>query len=322
MPAINPGDQHIDSLLTNLLIGFKPEGMIGDVLFPVVNVQKQSGIYAKVDKGNWFRIPDTNRAPGTAPREVSYTVSSDTYFAPNYELATTVAWETIDNADVPHRPLQRSAELVQTNLLLDFEQRVATTAWAGVGASATKTGTAAWNDLLNSDPLSDYETARETIRSTTGKKPNLCILPEKVLLKLRRHPDIVRAAYPGAGVGGLVTADQIGQILDPTGSMRVVVPGAIKNTSAPGQADAFSDVWSTSVILAYVDPNPSPMQPTFGLAFEWSGPNIGAGSPGGFAVQRRSDSKRKAEEIQMGYYRDEKIVASELGYLIATGITS
>ena len=319
MPANDTRDFHIDSLLTNLLVGFTPDGLIAPGIFPVVNVTKQTGIYAKVDKDAWYRQPSTLRAPGTAPREVNYTVSSATYNAPNYELGTTVAWEVIDNADVPHQPMGLSAQLVKTNLLLDFEIRVRNKVVASVGSATTLSGTSAWSDFANSDPITDGEVAQEAIRSTTGMYANTMIMPQKTYLKMRRHPDIVRFLYPGAGVGGTATADQLASVF---GVDRILVPKAIQNTAAEGATATFTDVWSTSCVLAYVAPAPGLMVPSYGYSFRWSGPNIGAGSPGNFAVQRRSDSKRKAEELQLGFYQDEGIVAAELGFRIDTGITS
>lgn len=315
---LSPGDFHHDTLISNLLVGYRPRGMIADRVFPVIPVAKESNTYPRIDRGNWFRLPTTQRAPGTAPHEVRYTVSSDTYRTVNYELSTVVDWETIDNADAPFEPLVRGGEFLVDQLMLDFENRTATRAWATVGSSSTLTGASAWDNFLNSDPLTDLEVAREAVRATTGFVPNQAIVPEKTWLKVRRHPDIVRAVFPGAGVGGIVSTAQFADLI---GVGEVIVPGTIKNTGGAGLADAFVDVWSTSTLLLYTDPRPGIMRPSFGAAFRWGGPNIGMGGPGAFAIERRRDTKRKVEELQTGYYQDEKTIAPELGFLIATGIT-
>src|SRR5438477_4017847 len=133
MAMIQPGDFHVDKFLTNILIGYRPQGLIADQVFPVVPVQKQTDIYAQIDRGNWFRIPQTKRAPGAFAREVSYTVSSGTYVCRNYELATVVPYETLDNADAPHQPMEQAGQLLLDNLALDYETRVYSSVTGGVG---------------------------------------------------------------------------------------------------------------------------------------------------------------------------------------------
>ena len=320
MPNATGRDYHIDTLLTNLSVGYRPTGFVGPDLFPVVPVAKQSNVYAKVDREGWFRLNDTNRAPKTKAKEGSFSVSSDTYFATNYAFATAVAYEDIDNADAPHVPLQRGSEFLIDQLMLDAENRVMTRATAGVGSTTTLTGINAWSDFGNSDPLGDFDIAKEAIRRTTGKRPNTCVLGPKVWLKLQRHPDLVRAAFPGAGVGGMVNAQQLATIL---GVDRVLVGEAIKNVQpeTSPESSSFTDVWSSYCLLAHVAPSPGLMVPTFGYAFRWAGPNIGGGGPPSFSVERKRDDDIKAEMVRAGYYQDEKIVASELGFLIVTGIS-
>lgn len=321
MPGFEAHDFHIDTFLTNFLHGYRPRGMIADQIFPVITVQRQSNVFARIDRGSWFRLPDTNRAPGTAFREVNYTVSSDTYFAKNYGLASAIPFEVLDNADPPWDPAQRQTEFLYDQLMLDFEVRVASTTFGGVGSSSTLTGAAAWSDFANSDPLTNIETGIEAIRQTTGYTPNLAIIGQRAWLKMRRHPDIVRAIYAGAGVGGTATPQQFGELI---GVDRVLVPGVIKNTAgefANTDAQSFTDVWSTHMVLAYATGNPGIMTPTFGLAFRWTGPNIGANGPGNFAIERKRDTDTLREIIRTGYYQDEHIVAPELGFLIQTGIS-
>lgn len=322
---LDPHAFHIDTFLSNFLIGYRPRNLVATEIFPVLPVQKQSNVYARIDKGNWFRIPDTARAPGGPFREVNYTVSSGLYFASNYALQTSVPFEVLDNADQPHDPLARNAEFLVDQLMLDFENRVKTLVLSGVGSSATLTGAAAWSDFVNSDPLTNIDTGREAIRSTTGFVPNVAVMGERAWLKMKRHPDIVRAVYPGAGVGGTVDTGQFAELI---GVDKVLVGGAIQNT-APEMWNAagndatqtsFSDVWSTFFIMAYVAPEPGIMTPTFGTAFRWTGPNIGANGPGNFSIERKRNTDLLREELRTAYWQDERVVAPELGYSIITGI--
>jgi hypothetical protein len=310
-----PREFHIDSYLSGLLIGYRPRNFIADQILPVVPVNKQSNVYAKILKDDWFRNEVADRAPGTLANEIGYKVSSDTYFCPNYEFRHGIPIETINNADQPHAPAQRGAEFIVDKLMLNYEIRTEDTITTGVGSTSTPT---TWGDFNNSDPMTDIEVAQEAIRSTTGYVPNTAIIPRKVFLKLRRHPDIVQRVFPGAGIGGTVN---VAQMADLFGVSKILVPETIKNTATEGAANAFTDVWSTHVSLLYVDPNPGLMTPTFGIAFRWNGDGMSAAGPG-ISIERKFDDDRKVQWLRGGYYQDEKIVAAELGFQIKTGITA
>lgn len=319
MPAQNTGDFHIDYLLSGMLEGYRPEDFIADQFFPVIPVTKQSGLYAKVNRGNWFRNPTTLRAPGTAPREVNYTVSSDRYQVENHELATAVTFEALDNADDPYQPMTLNGMFLIDQLMLGFEIRMVDHIYTGVGTTITLTGTDVWDDYGNSSPLEVLDTAREAIRATTQKRPTVAVMGEKAWIKIKRHPDLLRAAAPAALGGGILTEQQFASLV---GVNKLLIGRLIKNTAAEGAADSFTDVWSTNLVIAHVAPAPGIMVPSFGYSFRWGGPNIGRNGPPTFAVETRRDTKRKVVEMQTGYYQDEKISGSELGVMIATGITA
>lgn len=320
MPDLSTGQFHRDVFLENLLVGYAPSGFIAEMIAPVVPVDKQSATYPIITKADWFRVPNTLRAPATPAKEVRFTVSSDTYYADNHELGGVIPWETIDNASAPWRPLELQGQQIKTLLALDYEDEVATLMATAAGSSMTQTGGNAWSDTLNSDPLADIDVAGEAIRSTTGTGYNTMVMGYRTWLALRRHPVMIRAAYPGAGVGGVV---DIPKAQDLFGVDRILIGRAIKNTAADDTVGTttFTDVWSTNVYLMQVAPNPGIMVPTALIGFNWNGPNIGGGSPGNPTLLRRTNTKIKAEEIQYGYYRDVKVVSPELIFRVATGIT-
>lgn len=317
--ALDPRDLHIDKFLTNILIGYRPQGLVATQIFPVVPVQRQTDVYAQIDRGNWFRRPNTLRSPGAKPGEVSYTVSSGTYVCRNYALATAIPFETLDNADSPHEPMARAGEFLMDQLGLDHEVRVQNVVASNVGSSITRTAGSgsAWDDFANSDPIGDLEVGAEAIRQSTGYTPNVMVVGYRAWLKIRRHPDVVRATFQGAGVGGMVTPDQFANLIM---IPKVIVAQPIRNTAEEGQANTFSDVWSTDVLMAYVAANPGLMQPTYGYTFRWTGPNIGGNNIQNLGIYTMRDQVRGVVYMQTGYFQDERIVAPELGFKIATGI--
>jgi hypothetical protein len=299
------------------MIGYRPQGMIADQVFPVIPVEKQTNAYAVILKDNWLRRASTQRAPGERAKQEIFSVSSDTYNAVNYALGTNVWYETQDNADPPHQPLARGLEFLKDKLMLDYEVRVCTKLQTGCGSSVSLSGTAAWSDFSNSDPTGDFRIARQAVRATTGYRPNKVVLAQKAFDYLQYHPDIIRHAYPGAGVGGMATLDKLAQVMQVE---NVIIGETILNTAQEGQPNTFVDVWSTQCFFLYVEPNPGLLTPTFGAAFRWGGPKIGRGGPGNFNVMQKEDDEASTTKLWTGYYQDEKIVAPELGYRIDTGI--
>jgi hypothetical protein len=317
MPTPTPNQSHVDGLLTNLSIGFKPMGFIADQVFPVVSVGKQSDLFVTYPKDHWFRQSTTLRAPGTRGRRGGYTVGSGTYLCQNYDFGTQVWDETVANEDTPLSAMTTGVEYVRTQLALDKEVRVQAVVDAGVGASATLTGASAWSDFDNSEPLTDIRTARQTIRSSTGLRPNTAIIGQKAWDVIRDHPDFVRRAFPGAGLGGTLTQDLFASVI--LNVDRVLIGETIKNTAEEGATATFTDVWSTNLYLAYVAPSPGLMAPSFGYAFQWN--MHGSSNPPAFSIRRKYEEEERCTTLWTDYYSDEKVVAAELGYRIATGIS-
>jgi len=69
---------HIDQLLSNVAINYRPMGMIADMVFPVVPVQKQSDHYAIFSRADILRIENTARSPGTEANK-SYSRNFERY---------------------------------------------------------------------------------------------------------------------------------------------------------------------------------------------------------------------------------------------------
>lgn len=306
-------DLHIDVPLTNMVIGFEPQGLIVEEIFPVVSVQKQSDVYYKWDKGSFFRIPDTLRAPKTKGRSVTFDVSSDTYFANNYALVHEESFEDMGNADQILNSREKRLRALKNLLTLDWENRVASqiTSGSNLGSYGTLTGTDQWSDYANSDPISDIETGKESIRSTTGLDTNLMIIGKSVYQKLIHHPDILdRIKYVQKGI---VTADLLAAVFDVE---KILIGTAIKNTAAEGLTDSFSDIWGKHVVLAHTTKTPDPdgRDPSLGYSFRWEAPLLGGAA---WAAEIWNDPDGgNYENRRIQYFQNEKLTASALGYLL------
>lgn len=310
-------DLHIDVPLTNMVIGYEPKGFIVDQIFPSISVAKQSDKYFTWDKGDFFRIPNTLRSPKTKGRTIELSVSSNSYFADNYALVHEEPYENMANADNILASREKRVRALKNLLTLDWENRVASqiTSGSNLGSYTTLSGTGQWSDYTNSDPVSDIEVGKSAIRSTTGLDTNLMVIGYDVYMKLIHHPDILeRIKYVQKGV---VTADILASVFDVE---RILVGKTIKNTGSEGLANSFSDVWGKNVVLMHVTnaPDAGGTDPSLGYSFRWDAPMLG-GQPMAAEIWNDPDGGN-FENRRVQYYQDEKITASELGYLIAAAV--
>jgi hypothetical protein len=310
MPAGSTGRElHIDVPLSNVVVGRRPEGFIADQLLPIVNVDKQSNIYYKMRHLEWFRHEAglTNRAPMTEAKKVSFTVTSDTYYAKNYALGAEWPMEDEANADQVLQWAANQANYVTDRLMLDYESRIATLAVTSANVGTIFLASSGWNSAART-VLTDMLSWRDSFKDITGKMPNTMIIPRSVMSKLKVNDQLRDLLYGDRG--GVVTAQQIGGLLE---IARVLTPTAQVNTAVENdpQTGTFADMWAGNghLWMGYIDTLGGQFTDTWAQAFRWTNPAFG--SP--MTVQRYPfDPRAKKYGIEVGYYQDEKIVSSDL----------
>jgi len=307
---------HIDIPLSNIAIDFTPEGMIADMIAPVVGVPNISGSFPTFDRADTFRVDDTARAQGTEANRVTRNVSSDNFLCKNYALMDGVTIENRYNADPIYvqKLFNGGVGFVKTKLMLDWENRVAAqvTNTANVGSS-TAIGSA-WTDYTNSDPLGDCQTAIDNIKDSQGISPNQVTFSEEAWRNFRRNTAVRNLIFGTNNGGGYPSRDQAANLLEVD---KILVGGAYKNTGAEGLAESLSQIWGDHVHFSYTAPAPSIMTPSYMYSFRWET----AGIPNMQVERHMFDTKRKCEDFELGYYQDEKISYKDVSFLL-TNVTS
>jgi hypothetical protein len=316
------GSIHIDVALTQVSVGYDTEGLIADMLFPVLRVRKQSDLVYVFGREGWALNPGGDlRAPGTLANEIpGLVVSTEPYFAKEHSLQIPVTDEERENADSPFDPDRDGAELVTAKILLAREltvkTKVTTVANFASGNSVTLAGTDQWNDYTNSDPIDDMRVARDAIHAKIFRAPTLTVIPYQVMSKLEDHPDFIeRIKYSQLGV---TTEALIARIL---GVGRIVVPGAGYNSANIGQAESLGYIWGKDVLTLFNPARPSPKTPAFGYEFVWV-------YPGGQTqvVDRWRETPRKSDLIRVSRRYTHEFMARDTnddataGYLIKNAI--
>jgi len=277
-----------------------------------VPVGKQSDLYIVYDRGDALRVESAIRSPGTPARLVSRAVGSDSYFARNYALKIPVTIEDRVNADpafVQH--LLNGHGMFLTDLhMLDWEQRVAgrVTTVANVGSGAGIAS--AWN-TDNANPIGDINQAIDNVHFSTGKRPNRMAMGVAGWNSLRRHTDVRNIILGVNNGGGYPNTRQVAALFE---LEEINVSGAFQNTANEAQAESLSSIWQDHVII-YKTPagnRPSIEQPSAFYSFRWTD-----GRLANMQVERHPyDTKIKAEEIEVGYYQDEKITAPTYAFVL------
>jgi len=320
------GNVHIDNVLTQISVAWPNNGLVGENLFPMVPVAKQSDKYYVFGREGWL-VENDLRAPGTEANEITgLALSTDTYYAQEHSLQLPVTDEERWNADSPLAPDRDATDLVTSKIWLGREKAMkdlATTA-ANYSSSNTTTlsGTAQWNDYVNSDPISNLRTGKAAIHAKIFTEPNVGIIPYQVMTVLEDHPDFIeRIKYSERGI---VSSDLIGAVI---GLPKIVIPGVGIASTNLGQPIAVGYLWGKDVIMAWVPPRPGLKIPAFAYEFGWRG------NPGGQVqyVDRWREERRKSDLVRVCRYYDVKLVAQGdgatgdagkaiAGYLIKTAI--
>lgn len=303
-------DVYVDEALTNLSVAYQNPMFISDLVAPNINLRKQSDRYYIYDAGKEAFRPSTDtRDPGTATKEIEFTLSNDTYFCNDHALMAVVPDEERENADPPLQPSIDRTEFLRSKIDLNKEIELADklTSTTVITQNTTLSGTAMWSDQT-SDPVSAVEDKKGVIMSAVQAMPNTLILGYEVYSKLRNHSKIIsRISY--IGKPSAVTAEALAQIFDVE---RVLVARAFKNTAASGQTASMSYVWGKNAILCFTPKRSAIKQIGLASTFSWAG---APGSLSGHRVDMWRDEKRKADVIRVQRYYDQKIIAPQAAFL-------
>jgi len=308
-----PGDVHINKPLTNISVAYIQDttNFIADRVFPRIGVQKQSDLYFKYDKGDWFRNEAQKRAPATESPGGRYNLSTDTYFCHIYAFHKTIDAQTRTNEDTPLDGDADAAEFVTQRLLLRREIDFMDAYFkAGVWDHEYDGETSDFTQFSDEteDPVPFFDEVKDDIYEESGFMPNTLVLSHKAWRALKKNEKLLeRIKYTQRGVMPL---DLLGSLLE---IPRVYVARAIKNDAQEGASDDFSYVGDTDDFawLGYVPERPGLRRPSAGYTFVWTG--YGGQNAYGVTISKWYNNDIKADKIEGELCYDQKIVASDLG---------
>lgn len=319
MSSPDIGDVHVNTLLTNVSIGYKPAGFFAAQMFPVVPVDKQTDIYPVYNRSHWARdlgapgaaptgsAQAVRRAPGTRARTVGYAIdNTNTYRCVNYALGMEIPDELRQNADSVFNLDRDATTLLQSLIQLRFDREAAADMIVSGGWDSL-TVSNKWNDYAASTPLEDIRAGKQGIRRGTlgmasggGVKLLVGALVDQ---RLKDHPDILARFQYGASAAqpAKITNQLIAQLFEID---EYNVAESVYTDSEEGTAEAsasYTDVVADDVLLYWTPPSAQQMAPSAGYLFNWKSM---AGGNGLFFVRKGREERERYDWVEVHAYLD------------------
>ena len=300
----------VDDKLTGIALAYKNESYLADLVMPRVKVPSSTFRYRVYDKATYLTIPDTKVGRKSEPGQVEMGFTELSAYTDDHGLDDIIPNDDVLNAPEGYNPMYEATEYIAELLALDREKRVAGMVFDAnnyvTGCKTTLAGNAQWSHA-ESDPLADLLTGLEA----PFQRPNTVILGREVWVKLCRHAKVLQTVYPNANGNGIVTPEQLAQVLDVE---RVLIGNARANTAKRGANANISRLWGKNVALLYLDPAATVNHRlTWGITAEWG--NRVAGT-----IDNPEMGLRGAVKVRVGESVKELILAKEAGYFIKDAI--
>ena len=295
---------YVDKAIANAAIGYKNAMYIADQVAPRVDVRQRTGDYFVFDSdgASVTDAASVNRSPGTDAPRGGYKISTEKFACKDMAFAHPVPDEIVEQADEAIRPLERGIRFCLEKCWIRRERFAAEQLFvASTWGTATDWSGTAWSDFANSDPASDINTGKSTVKKLCGYDPNTLVMGQEVYDKIVLHPDAIdRIKYTQTGI---LTPELVGKWL---GIDRVIVGGASYNAAAEGATLDRQFIWGKNALLLYVPSSPSIDEPAAAYMFQM---------PDAETRSWREESPKQTV-VEAKIFCDIKRTATRVGYYL------
>lgn len=293
--------------LTAIALAYRNRRLVADEVLPRVPVGTQEFKWLKHTMAEGFTLPDTKVGRTSAPNRVEFTATEEAGSCFDYALDDVVPAADVANRPPNFDPEGNAVEGLTNLILLDREVRVASRVLdANAYAAANKTtlsGTSQWSDAT-SDPVATILAQMDNM----VMRPNRMVMGRPVFTKLRQHPKVIAAAFPGggnAGSGGVASLAALEDLFE----ARIIVGEAFVNTARKGQAANMQRVWGKHCLAFYQEETARDTKTMrFGFTAEW-----GSRISGSF--DDRDAGMRGGVRVRVGESVGEIIAAPDVAFL-------
>lgn len=292
-----------DPVLTKLAQGYHNLELIGEVLMPTVEIDKEAGKIPKFGRLA-FRLPSTVRnLRGTSNRLDPEDITAIDVALEEHDVEYAIDYREENEAIFSLR--QFALNTTQDVIALGREKEVATLALDenkyDSGNKITLSGTSKITSK-QADIFAMFDTGIRAVKRAIGRKPNVCVIAGDVWAALKEHPAVIeKLKYSQVAI---VTPEVFGKLI---GIDTVKIGEAVYEES-----NQLKDIWSDAIVLAYVAPRSTERK---GTVYE---PSYGytVRRQGGLFVDTYKENGGKLEVIRTTDIHKPHLLGASAGYLI------
>lgn len=316
-PSTSLATQRPDlATFTEFDLEMQRRGYIGNRVFPVMDIAKQSGTFGRIPLEQLLASAgDTRRSPMAGYSRGDWKFEPDSYATSEY------GWEEpIDDREAEMYSDFFDAEQISTmrayeQVLRAQEIRVANAVFnATTFSSQTTSVTNEWDDTASATPITDVETAVKAVANRTGIWPDTLVINRLVFRNLRNCQQIIDRIN-SAGAGQITRATDINeaQLAAVFDLPKIIVAGNYNNTANEGQDASLAQIWSNEYAMVAKTASTNDMrEPCLGRILHWGGD--GSSSEG--RVESYRNEEIRADVIRVRHEVTEKVLYTEMGQLL------
>ena len=292
-----------DPVLTKLAQGYHNLELIGEVLMPTVEIDKEAGKIPKFGRLA-FRLPSTVRnLRGTSNRLDPEDITAIDVALEEHDVEYAIDYREENEAIFSLR--QFALNTTQDVIALGREKEVATLALDeskyDAGNKVTLSGTSKITSK-QADIFAMFDTGIRAVKRAIGRKPNVCVIAGNVWAALKEHPAVIeKLKYSQVAI---VTPEVFAKLI---GIDTVKIGEAVYEES-----NQLKDIWSDAIVLAYVAPRSTERkgtvyEPSYGYTIR---------RQGGLFVDTYKENGGKLEVIRTTDIHKPHLLGASAGYLI------
>jgi len=305
---------HVNVALTNFSQRYHPGQFIADRVLPPLVVPKLTGTFFKYNREN-VRVENDGPLGQRSPAgERDHSITTDTYSLDRYGLHDLVTREEMGEADPALDPKQDTVATLMDDILLAKEKRCADLILDSTDMTTGETlsGTGQWSDFTGgvSDPLGDFETAKESVHNVARVSDDMLkgVMGIAVWRKLKLHPSIVgRFQYTS---GGAVTLAQFAELIG-LKPENVLIGVSGYDTANEGQTASMGNVWGKHCGVFYAPDNPGLRTRTLGAVIQ---------KTEAVEVQEYPNNNPVGDNVLVQTYYQYKVIDATFCYLFTNAV--
>ena len=312
---------HIDAALTNLSINTAAEqGMIADIVSPIVPVAKESDVYW-VYSNEGLKLHDVRRADRAEANEMETSYTTATFTCEEKALKELVSDREQANADPGIDPKMDAVEDLTLALRLAREVEVQTLIQTAGNWTGSSTPSVKW-DAAASVIDKDFDTAIMAFRLQCGRVPNMVVTSDAVVRAIIRWlrnqpsgkvsgPNFLNVEQYKALDMSSEFSGEDARLKGLFGIDRWVVGKQVYDSAKVGSTASLANVWGNHATLLYVNPRPRRRSMSASYTFQSRG----------FQVKRYRLESRASDVIEVSRVDVAKAVSAACGYHFYTVLT-